>query len=45
MNTKTLALAAATVLAVTGCTQAQRVSGNISTENLDARTEPRPSDG
>ena len=32
MNIKTLALAAAAVLAVTGCTQAQRVSGNISTE-------------
>ena len=32
MNTKTLALAAATVLAVTGCTQAQRVSDNLSTE-------------
>lgn len=32
MNIKTLALAAAALLTVTGCTQAQRVSGNISTE-------------
>lgn len=32
MNTKTLALAAAAVLAVTGCTQAQRVSDNLSIE-------------